>query len=183
MKSKEDIALYQKAYREKNKGKRRMYMKEYSTKYYLSNKERLKPIRDGWESKNKDKRSIIAKRYYLKNVEKIKEISIKNKRRRIDAVIRFNQTEKGIYNRYKLSAKKRNLEFSLTSEEFKEILNKNCRYCGDSKSRGIDRVDNRIGYTTSNSVPCCYMCNRMKWVWTEEQFKGRIKQIYKNLYL
>jgi 5-methylcytosine-specific restriction endonuclease McrA len=28
--------------------------------------------------------------------------------------------------------------------------------------QGIDRVDNSIGYTPDNCVPCCTQCNRIK---------------------
>jgi hypothetical protein len=27
---------------------------------------------------------------------------------------------------------------------------------------GIDRLDNALGYTTANSVPCCKPCNQAK---------------------
>jgi hypothetical protein len=31
----------------------------------------------------------------------------------------------------------------------------------NEKLTGIDRVDNSIGYVTSNIVPCCQICNMM----------------------
>lgn len=64
--------------------------------------------------------------------------------------------------------------FSLTFDQFKEIIKKPCFYCGISHSmerkdmvkdkvstdtvlryNGIDRIENEIGYTVENSVPCC----------------------------
>lgn len=42
---------------------------------------------------------------------------------------------------------------------------------------GIDRIDNRRGYTVENCVPCCSTCNMMKKTLTEEQFLNHIKQI------
>jgi len=51
-----------------------------------------------------------------------------------------------------------------------------CHYCGavlgniqksasgngDFEYTGIDRVDNALGYTASNCVPCCRVCNLAK---------------------
>lgn len=55
----------------------------------------------------------------------------------------------------------------LTEEEFNEIIQDPCAYCGtESESEnnigGIDRVDNTIGYTIENSVSCCTVCNFIK---------------------
>lgn len=81
------------------------------------------------------------------------------------------------YNSNYHSRKKK--EFSLTKNEFRLITNKNCIYCGSepkpyyAKNRkavspvpyfcnGIDRINNEVGYTFSNCVPCCSLCNYMK---------------------
>ena len=82
------------------------------------------------------------------------------------------------YNTYKSSASRRELAFTLSLEEFKEITSSNCHYCGIPPSRpfaktwktsvntymcnGIDRKDNTKGYTFSNSLPCCSICNHAK---------------------
>jgi hypothetical protein len=57
------------------------------------------------------------------------------------------------------------------------LFKKECYYCGEknyacindyiddkckSKFCGIDRMDNNIGYTIDNCVPCCIICNMMK---------------------
>lgn len=92
-----------------------------------------------------------------------------------------NQKEKEyqrFFNRYKYGAKNRNLEFTLTFEEFKKLTSNLCYYCGELpnqlrrgdgryiegrfKCNGIDRVNNKEGYTKENSVSCCKICNRMK---------------------
>jgi hypothetical protein len=85
----------------------------------------------------------------------------------------------------KRSASSRNLEYTLTQQQFRKIITQNCHYCGavgrdyncyqtqerytdDWKSQqwliinGIDRKDNNKGYTLENSVPCCEICNEGK---------------------
>jgi hypothetical protein len=85
---------------------------------------------------------------------------------------------------YKKGAKKRGLEFTLSDEEFRELVIRNCYYCGSVPSRtmkknskyaafvcnGIDRKDNSKGYTIENCVSCCGKCNRIKYVYNEEKF-------------
>jgi len=54
--------------------------KEYSKKYYLENKERLKPIRELWKQNNKQKQSELSKNWYAKNkTEKLKKNTINEK--------------------------------------------------------------------------------------------------------
>lgn len=79
-----------------------------------------------------------------------------------------------LYRNYKKEAKDRNLEFSLTGEDFYELSQSNCYYCNKIPSQiiksnsedyiynGIDRVDNSKGYIKENCVPCCGNCNRLK---------------------
>jgi hypothetical protein len=85
---------------------------------------------------------------------------------------------------YKKSARKRNLEFNLSNEEFKDLVSKNCYYCGSVPStkvknisnysififNGIDRIDNLNGYFKGNCVSCCKMCNQMKRSYKSDEF-------------
>ncbi len=84
----------------------------------------------------------------------------------------------GKYYYGKWEAKKRNIEFLLTFEEYSKIIeNKNCYYaCGNNISDtclSLDRVDNNKGYIVGNVVPCCINCNRLKneFITGEEMFK------------
>ena len=116
-----------------------------------------------------------------------------NKRRHVHSGFSF------LINSYKGGAKKRGLEFSLTRDEFKNLTSSDCFYCGEKPSKirktrflkyanakgvygyrhnGIDRVDNNSGYTTSNCVPCCEACNKMKMDKTVDVFLEKIKLIY-----
>ena len=93
---------------------------------------------------------------------------------------------------YKRGARERNLEYSLTKEQFRELTSLNCWYCnkppsslwkqkrtnGSYLNNGIDRKNNNIGYTIENSVPCCTDCNFMKSSRSYEDFLNKIKEIY-----
>ncbi len=107
----------------------------------------------------------------------------------------FNQ----LYGKYKSLSK---LEFELTKEEFKQLVQSNCFYCGNPPSHiidkfkphyskeanentrfiynGIDRVDSNKGYILSNCVPCCGKCNQAKMSLSQSDFFIMIKQIYEN---
>ena len=74
-----------------------------------------------------------------------------------------------VFRQYEYKAKKRNLTFSLTLQEFERLTSASCHYCGDL-ALGIDRVDGRIGYNSRNSVPCCAECNFAKRVMVSDRY-------------
>jgi hypothetical protein len=99
-----------------------------------------------------------------------------------------------IYLRYKLSAERRNLDWTLTEEQFFDLTFSNCRYCGCIPStekklksgstftyNGVDRRDSTKGYIESNVVPCCSTCNYAKRRLGEQEFISWIQQAAKNL--
>lgn len=97
--------------------------------------------------------------------------------------------------KYKRNAKKRGLEYKLTDEQFKEITQRNCFYCGAKPGNinkpkhcngeyiynGIDRVDNNKGYTIDNVVACCRFCNYRKGALPFPEFKAWIEKVYVKL--
>jgi hypothetical protein len=101
-----------------------------------------------------------------------------------------------ILSTYRCSARNRNLEFTLTKDDIKNIIFKNCHYCnmeaknfqkgltnrinGNRFYNGIDRKDNLKGYTLDNCLPCCFTCNRAKHTSTYEDFKQWISNLIKN---
>ena len=90
----------------------------------------------------------------------------------------YNSTPAHKYSQYKNGAKKRNIPFDLTYEEFYTFWNKPCQYCGgEIKTVGIDRVDNTKGYILENCVPCCKTCNVMKLNHTTEFWISHIQKI------
>lgn len=99
---------------------------------------------------------------------------------------------------YQNGAKERSIEWDLTEEQFEEITQKDCYYCGakpNNKSyhfqagaingsyiyNGLDRVDNTKGYTINNVVPCCKICNMAKNNLTLQEFKDWIKRTYNKM--
>jgi 5-methylcytosine-specific restriction endonuclease McrA len=71
----------------------------------------------------------------------------------------------------------RGYSWELTIDEFRKLSLSSCAYCGAPPSNsgkhsvrsngrfrysGLDRVDNTVGYTLANVVPCCKTCNQAK---------------------
>jgi hypothetical protein len=56
--------------------------------------------------------------------------------------------------------RRRGLENNLDLDFVREILSKNCSYCGESEiRRTMDRMDNKVGHLKTNIVPSCVRCN------------------------
>lgn len=101
---------------------------------------------------------------------------------------------------YIVGARDRGLEWQLSKEDFDEIIESNCYYCGEGPTfhksdqkcnktgipyyrTGVDRLDSTKGYTKENCVPCCSICNRMKSDLSNYSFLYKIKNIYEKLHL
>lgn len=93
---------------------------------------------------------------------------------------------------YRRNAEKRAYPFDITLDDVVALTAGDCWYCGAAPSRpapdrrqdsglrynGIDRVDNSIGYTTGNCVPCCSECNISKNTSSVESFTEWVKRVY-----
>jgi len=102
---------------------------------------------------------------------------------------------KMLYQDYKWRAKKKNVEFLLTHEEFKEMIFNACYYCGSDPSvtkrnnkfksdfqiltNGIDRKNNDVGYTKENCVSCCKICNKAKNNLTYNEWMNWLNRVSK----
>ena len=90
-----------------------------------------------------------------------------------------------LFKNYKNEAKRRNIEFSLTKEQFRDLTKGSCFYCdcepnqifrrttahnGSYIYNGLDRKNNSKGYTIENCVSACGVHNKMKLDMTVEQF-------------
>lgn len=196
---KEKIKQDQKKYRNKNRDKLAEYSIEYykankelisdnHKKYYDDNKEDIKQKvinyyesnKDGtireYRELNKTKKSQYNKEYYMTNLEKLTQYRHRHEQKK---------TLKSRFRTAKGSAKKRNLEFILTFDQYSIEVIKPCYYCADyfkgneiGTGVGLDRVNNSKGYIIENVVPCCAHCNYLKSdIYSVEQTKAMIKTL------
>lgn len=95
---------------------------------------------------------------------------------------------------YKSGAKRRNLDWTLSNEDFISLTQQNCAYCDKPPSQklassqngaivytGVDRADNTKGYTPDNVLPCCRQCNFAKGPLSVKEFVEWIKKVYLHL--
>ena len=104
-----------------------------------------------------------------------------------DKKIEFNENRRNSYESqygvYGRSAELKQLEFTITFDEYEKIVKNPCHYCGIIQDRGteqfngIDRVNNTIGYILDNCVSCCKMCNYMKNTLSGNVFVNRVEHI------
>lgn len=100
-----------------------------------------------------------------------------------------------LFRRYKRSAKKRNIEFSLEEYQFRRLMTFECHYCGTRPNQtyrhckgtnglfvhnGMDRLNPNVGYTVENSRACCKRCNYAKGQMSETEFLNMVVAIYYN---
>lgn len=113
-----------------------------------------------------------SKKWYRDNADRVK---IYVRRWQKDNPIKHK------YTRYKVDAKRRDYEFSITIEQFAAIITQPCHYCGESISEGVDRKNNNIGYIFNNCLPCCSNCNRAKSEMSYEDFGNFISKVFKHM--
>ena len=86
------------------------------------------------------------------------------------------------YNDYKHTAKDKKIEFIISDESFYLKRNKPCYLCAketdDTHKNGLDRVDNKKGYTEENTKSCCWNCNFMKKNYEYDIFLQKLKRIH-----
>jgi hypothetical protein len=92
--------------------------------------------------------------------------------------------------RYKQTAVRRGLTFTLSDEEAHRLFKGSCGYCGSEPRQkadvypdapyeynGIDRVNNERDYETGNVVSCCKTCNTAKASMTYQEFLQWAKRV------
>lgn len=104
--------------------------------------------------------------------------------------------KRAIYRQYKLRSRRKNLDFSISFLEFLKLTARECYYCGRLLSNkyavernngvfcynGLDRKNNKLGYSIDNAVSCCKYCNVAKSTMSETEFFKWIIQVY-NYYI
>lgn len=95
---------------------------------------------------------------------------------------------------YRKAARRREYEFDLEYIDFIRLVKLPCHYCGlpaeesnifrkrkyAIRYNGLDRIDNSVGYTTGNVVPCCMRCNIIKGSMHIDTFKDWVQKVYNN---
>jgi hypothetical protein len=118
--------------------------------------------------------------WYLKNKLRLNELGkihrIKHKGEISNWKKLYNRTLHGRYTKSKILAKYRHLDWELSENQYEKLINNQvCYYCAGKLPEaglGLDRKDNRKGYTLSNVVPCCKVCNALKSSFIKyEEFK------------
>ena len=88
------------------------------------------------------------------------------------------------YNDYHTRAKNKLVEFTITREQFHELIQHNCYICGklptNTHINGIDRYNNAIGYIYKNCHTCCGECNYMKKHFEYDKMFEKFMRIYNN---
>lgn len=82
--------------------------------------------------------------------------------------IQHSLTDKARWHVFRAKSKKRGIEVSITYEEFIQISSQDCLYClgyfcARTNGSNLDRIDCDLGYHIDNVVPCCKVCNCIKW--------------------
>lgn len=154
-KNKERLAEYQKKWREENKDHVKQYLED--------NKEKIAEKSKNWRETHGEERKKLWDDWYSKN----KERSPKR---------RFSEA--------KHAAKRREIDWKLTLEEYIELIKLPCYYCDNQfgepvkRATGLDRLNSNGCYELSNVVSCCYACNIMKNnILTPEETKIAIKAV------
>ena len=106
---------------------------------------------------------IECTREYLRAYDK------KHSKERCACVKAYEATPKGKLATYKKGAKQRGKSWWLSKKKFYAMIGSACYWCG-RVGGGVDRLDNRRGYSARNCVPCCGTCNRAKGVLSVKQF-------------
>lgn len=99
-----------------------------------------------------------------------------------------------LFGSYQRAAEKRGYGWKLTKQEFYDLTQKPCTYCGSSPQQehnpgnsapfvynGIDRIDNTQGYVRENCCPCCGVCNQMKLDMELSAFREHLSRMTRHM--
>jgi hypothetical protein len=168
-KNKEKVKQQNKEYKEANKEK----IKKRWQEYYQNNQEKIIEYNRNRYEKNRSSILAKTKQYRQDNPEKCAQVDYRRKRQPKE---RFRQG--------KASARKRQLSWTLTFDEFVILTQQPCYYCNYElgkpveTSAGLDRLNNELGYEPKNVVSCCELCNKLRGEYlTPEQTKVAVNAI------
>lgn len=100
-----------------------------------------------------------------------------------------------LFRKYMATARKRGLRWAIEFEDYCDLMTRECVYCGRRpmnrvthtyfkirfRYQGLDRKNNKLGYTKANSVPCCGRCNSVKGKHLDYETMMLIGRVFKVL--
>lgn len=158
--NKERIKETSDAWRARN----REHMLEVRKAYRIANRDHLRAMSKAWNDRNREKINETQRRKRADDPERFRDyqvVAVRSESSKARDRITSSRPERR-FTIYKQGARSRGLCFRLTLDRFRELFASECAYCGESPSRGVDRIDSSIGYIESNCAPCCGRCNCMK---------------------
>jgi hypothetical protein len=177
-------------------GKKKDLKRDKEHRNAIARKNEAKPerkeVKQKWEENNYEKVALKTMNYRQRKMEEDQEAYLKrnsenaqkwrdNNPEKMLETNEYKKNSKEInYSNYKRSAEYKNLDFTITYEEYLELVAKDCHYCGIIQDRGfngIDRKDQTQGYLLENCVSCCKICNYMKGSTSDEVFIKRVEHI------
>lgn len=138
-----------------------------STEWKIKNKDRMKEWSKQYYWQNRDKVLAQQKLRQQEKKEEIKSQKVKYRATHKAEISARDQTPSRRMSTARSMAKKRGHIWTLTLEQYSEIISKDCYYCegyfGKTlKGSGCDRINNDLGYSVDNVLSCCGFCNRLR---------------------
>jgi hypothetical protein len=84
------------------------------------------------------------------------------------------------YKQYQYRSEKKGIIFLISYNQFKILTHRECYICKKQNAKGLDRIDNKLGYYWNNVQPCCFDCNRMKSDKTKLEFLEYLTRLNPN---
>jgi len=135
-----------------------------------------------WVHQVDKRRSRVDLTCRKRNREFQKKWRERNKEKVAEQIRRWRETPRGKYGNLKKRAHQKGLPCDLTYKEYFQIQKNPCEYCDEEPDSrlgyGVDRKDNKLGYSKDNCCACCGACNQMKGHrLTYEEMKVAMKAI------
>lgn len=156
---------------------------EYYRQWSIRNRAKRSEYRRKWRKANPEKRHAQQERYRKHHRRQISEQRKRYRRANAEQIRTVQKIQRlrpaSRFTSYKKRAKRLNVPFSLTFDEFSTLLHQPCHYCNVSPDPvgGIDRKIPSLGYVAENCVPCCWPCNWFKGKRGYDFFYSNISRI------
>lgn len=161
-------SCYKKQYHKDNRDKLLPIINKRSRKYN-KNPKRQEYMRKRHQTKAWKKYSKEYSRKWRKRPENINYSKIRSRRYYIKNRLILRKTARTINSRWaytKYSAFSRELRFDISKKKYKSLIEQGCHYCKKDLTVevgiGLDRINNKFGYSLKNVLPCCGVCNKIR---------------------